>query len=112
MKKKLRIANRRRFVTVISALFFILGVVVSAALMLNVSSAEDSQAWVEVVVQEGDTVWAIAREHSVSSEDIRTKVHTIISENNLDGGHIYPGSKLLIPVISNYDNAQLQVSAY
>lgn len=98
MKRKLRIANRRRFITVVSALIFILGVLVSSAAMMMVASAEAPVVWKEVMVEEGDTLWAIAKTISSESEDLRLTVHTIIDENQLASATIHPGEILRIPV--------------
>ncbi len=45
MKRKLRIANKRRFITVISALIFVLGVIISSAAMMMVASADAPVIW-------------------------------------------------------------------
>lgn len=112
MKRRLRIANKRRFVTVISALVFIAGMLVSSILMLSVSSAVEPALCREVIVQQGDTLWAIAREHSAASEDLRIKVHAIIDINGLDGARIHPGDKLQVPVTVEAEPVSLQASGY
>jgi len=49
-------------------------------------------------VQEGDTVWTIARPIADDrEEDIRSVVYWISTDNNLDvDARIYPGQKLII----------------
>lgn len=112
MKRRLRIANKRRFITVISALIFVLGVLISSAAMMMVASADAPVAWQEITVNDGDTLWAIAGKISSESEDIRLKVHAIIEENNLKGANIYPGDTLRVPVSLPYSEEALQAANY
>lgn len=112
MKRRLRIVNRRRFITVVSALVFILGVLASSAALMLVASAEAPVMWSEVVVQEGDTLWAIANAISCESEDIRLKVHLIIDENELASATIHPGDTLRVPVSTDYSQESLQAANY
>lgn len=112
MKRRLRIANRRRFITVISALIFILGVVLSTASLMMVASADAPVIWKEIIVEEGDTLWAIAKTISCESEDIRLKVHAIIDENKLAGATIHPGETLRVPISEPYPQESLQASNY
>lgn len=112
MKRKLRIANGRRFITVISALIFILGVLLSSATLMMVASAEAPVLWTEVVVEEGDTLWAIAKAISDESEDIRLKVHTIIDENKLTSATIHAGDTLRVPSYESYPQDALQAATY
>lgn len=112
MKRRLRVANRRRFITVVSALIFILGVLVSSAALMMVASADAPVIWKEVIVEEGDTLWAIAKTISCESEDIRLKVHDIIEENQLTSATIHPGETLRIPVSAPYTPQSLQAANY
>ncbi len=112
MKRKLRIANKRRFITVISALIFVLGVIISSAAMMMVASADAPVIWQEIMVNEGDTLWAIAEKSSSESEDIRLKIHAIIEENNLRGAIIFPGETLRVPVSVPYSEDSLQAVNY
>ncbi len=112
MKRRLRIANKRRFITVISAMIFILGVVLSTAAFMLVASAEAPVVWKEVIVEEGDTLWAIAKTISCESEDIRLKVHAIIDENSLMGATIHPGETIRVPVSAPAVQPFLQASNY
>jgi LysM repeat protein len=50
-----------------------------------------------VVVEEGDTLWNIARNYAAPKEDIMEKVAAIRQLNRLSGAAVYPGQRLLIP---------------
>lgn len=52
---------------------------------------------VDYTVAPGDTLWAIAAEHSAPWEDPRPKVEAIREANNLSGYDIYPGMSLKLP---------------
>lgn len=51
---------------------------------------------VHVVVQEGDTLWAIAKEHNPGM-DIRRYIYLIEKTNGLSSPIIFPGQVLVIP---------------
>lgn len=113
MKRRLRIANRRRFITVVSALIFILGFALSSAALMLVTTADAPVVWQEIMVEEGDTLWAIAKTISSESEDIRLKIHDIMDENSLVSATIHPGETLRIPVTASYHTPEvLQASTY
>lgn len=112
MKRRLRIADKRRFVTVISALVFVIGMLVSSMMMLSFASAEEPVVCREVIVQGGDTLWSIARDFSSDHEDVRLKVHAIIDINGLNDAMIHPGDKLQVPVTGDAEAVTLQASGY
>ncbi|HEX3033097.1 MAG TPA: LysM peptidoglycan-binding domain-containing protein [Bacillota bacterium] len=49
-----------------------------------------------VIVQDGDTLWKIARETGIN-EDLRDVIIRIRQLNNLDRSVIHPGQRLLVP---------------
>ncbi len=50
-----------------------------------------------VVVQPGDTLWSIAREHMGQEGDPRRLIYEIGRLNGLQSSLIYPGQTLLLP---------------
>ena len=54
-----------------------------------------------VVVQPGDTLWGIAREHGPAREDVRSIVYRIKQASRLDTSLIHPGDVLLVPQDGN-----------
>ena len=49
------------------------------------------------VVQQGDTLWAVAQGAYDDDVDIRRAVHEIKRLNDLDGSMLFPGQALLLP---------------
>lgn len=90
MSKK-RTMKRRRTVTIL--------VLVIMSFMVNFAFAkQDYKETVEVIVKSGDSLWGIASKNNPGEKDIRKLVYEIIEINDLDGGKIYAGQELLIPV--------------
>lgn len=52
---------------------------------------------IDYVVDDGDTLWAIASIHTGSGDDIRTTIAAIMELNELEGATIHPGQLLRIP---------------
>jgi LysM repeat protein len=76
----------------------------SVAFILS-NHSENQEKYTKVTVSEGDSLWKISQQyagqHSLSSGQF---VNWVKKHNNIDGDHIYPGEKILIPV-SNSDSA-------
>lgn len=54
-----------------------------------------------VIVQEGDTLWDIAKNAVGEKVDVRQSIREIITENNLDGANIHPGMTLKVKVVKH-----------
>lgn len=61
------------------------------------SAAADSQAQLTYVVQPGDSLWSIARQHSTPRQDVRLVVYQLQQINKLVSPIIQPGQCLVIP---------------
>jgi hypothetical protein len=81
---------------VVAGLAFLLGQ--SAAHSAAVQQAYDAVELEEVTVHQGDTLGAIAEEHSVDGVTSEELVRLIEQENGLDGASIVPGQHLMVPV--------------
>jgi len=77
------------------ALVLIVAVALSFALA-KVVLGGGSQADITVVVQPGDTLWAIAAAH-YPSDDVRSRVDDIERANSLQGPVIQAGETLRLP---------------
>ena len=53
----------------------------------------------EIIVQQGDTLWNIAKDAVGETEDVRQTVSEIIRKNNLHNGIIHPGMTLKIRAV-------------
>ncbi len=96
-KTKLKIVNKARFTVFCLVLMGLLSYGVSSA--VNYASATNTPDTVLIFVQEGDTLWDIAREHSAGGRDIRRLVDEIKVYNGLENAVIRAGDKLEIPLI-------------
>ena len=62
----------------------------------NAFSADESVQMVEVVVQQGDTLWDIAARHT-AGRDLRRVVWEMRQVNSLEDVNIHPGQILYVP---------------
>lgn len=61
-------------------------------------SEGQSSEYRQVVVQPGDTLWDLAREHGPEGADLRRTVYEIRTLNGLVDAQIHPGQHLLLPI--------------
>lgn len=54
-----------------------------------------------VLVQEGDTLWGIAKDAVGEKVDVRHTIRDIIADNNLDGANIQPGMTLKVKAVKH-----------
>ena len=74
----------------------LVAVVALSLVLAKVALGGGSQADVTVVVQPGDTLWAIAAAH-YPSDDVRSRVDDIERANGLQGPVIQAGETLRLP---------------
>lgn len=53
----------------------------------------------EVIVQNGDTLWSIAKDAVGETEDVRQTIREIMTTNKLQDGTIHPGMTLKVRAI-------------
>lgn len=53
----------------------------------------------EVIVQNGDTLWTIAKDAVGETEDVRQTIREIMTANKLQDGNIHPGMMLKVRAI-------------
>lgn len=100
--KKYRIVNKYRFTFSIMLITMVL--VSMGSLLMGAYDSEGAEIieYIEVEVETGDTVWAIAKTindtYLDNSEDIRLVAYAISKENNLEDYRIYPGQTILVPI--------------
>nr|DAW27613.1 MAG TPA: LysM domain [Caudoviricetes sp.] len=57
---------------------------------------EPSKEEIEYVVQEGDTLWSIAAEHTSNEDNILSEIHYIKQKNYLNSAELTVGQKIKI----------------
>ena len=65
---------------------------------LNRADGLTEQQYLQIQVEPGDTLWAIAEEYMPDSMDRRESVHLISQVNDTSASELYPGQILDIPV--------------
>lgn len=91
---------RLRFVTFLLLLVFITAFAVSSIVIAkepNDDSIKDETTYVEITVQEGDTLWNLAKPYYDGKSDYRKFIHEIRKLNDLEEGVIFPGQIIIIP---------------
>lgn len=88
--KRLRIVNKKRFITSISMIIII---IIS---IFNCVSANKVVEYQEYIVVQGDTLWSIASENKKDGQDIREYIYELRQLNNLEDCVIYPNQVIKI----------------
>ncbi|WP_203362472.1 LysM peptidoglycan-binding domain-containing protein [Bacillus sp. REN10] len=90
-------------------LFIVVTVVAGAILIFNIG--EESDPYLEVVVQEGDSLWTIAEKyHKINGMKQEDFIIWVQTENELHTARIQPGDVLVLPLSSahsTYSDHQL-----
>ncbi len=82
MKRKLIIVSPVRFfISICIMVGLIVGIIIAS---LNQAQAETYNSYKEIEIEEGDTLWEIAAEHTDNNKDIRE-------------GNIAAGDKIVVP---------------
>lgn len=88
--KKLRIVNKKRFVTSISILIVI---IIS---IFNCVFATKTVEYENYTVAQGDTLWSIASENKKVGQDVREYIYELREVNNMNDCLIYPNQVIKI----------------
>ncbi|OCA83742.1 cell division suppressor protein YneA [Pseudobacillus wudalianchiensis] len=94
--------------------FFVLlfmTVTIIAGIMLIFSVSEDQIPYKEITVQEGDSLWSIAKEYN-SGQEMKEEdfIMWVQKENRLHSVKILPGDTLVIPIVSHSSHTGGQVA--
>lgn len=95
MKRKLIIVSPVRFLISICIMVgLIVGIIIAS---LNQAQAEAYNSYKEIEIEEGDTLWEIAAEHTDNNKDIREVIYDICKLNDIKAGNIAAGDKIVVP---------------
>ncbi len=93
-----RIKNKFRFT--LFAIILMLGLAFSfnSLLGLDKASGAEPQEYIQVKVEPGDTLWALAARYAPENADLRMYIYQICEINNISADTLYAGSYITIPV--------------
>ena len=95
MKRKLIIVSSVRFfISICIMVGLIVGIIIAS---LNQAQAETYNSYKEIEIEEGDTLWEIAAEHTDNNKDIREVIYDICKLNDIKAGNIAAGDKIVVP---------------
>lgn len=100
-RKKYRIKSRVRFTMfIICSMILVLLITAATTTILGFNDADgmSKQQYIQVQVEPGDTLWAIADRYMPSDMDRRESVYIISTANNTNASELQPGQILDIPV--------------
>ena len=97
MERRFRQRERLRWKRAIMLALVALVLICSPLFAWSVSRPNSVVPVARVIVQQGDTLWSIAREYGPAREDVRRIVYRIKQANRLDTSLIHPGDVLLVP---------------
>ncbi len=95
--RRYRIKNKFRFTlfAVILMLGFAFGV--NSFLGLDKASGAEPREYIQVKVQPGDTLWALAVKYGPENADLRALIYQICELNGISADTLYAGSYIRIP---------------
>lgn len=95
-RRKIKVVNKRRLSIFISILL----VITYPAIMLAMEKPAKSknESFINVYIEQGDTLWDIAKENLPPKTDIRNFVHQIKLANDLDSALIREGDSIIVPL--------------
>ncbi|MCL1982464.1 MAG: LysM peptidoglycan-binding domain-containing protein [Clostridiales bacterium] len=96
--KKYRIKSSGRFTLFAAAIIVLLILISNALLGLGSASSMTEQAYIEITVQHGDTLWNIAKTYMPSSIDTRKLVYELCQLNGIAAHELKAGQVLVIPI--------------
>ena len=94
-KKRIRLVNKRRFITVIMTCLLVL--FTSVSVIISASSIDKPIRYSNFVVQKGDTLWSIAKQNVPKSMDIREYIIEIEKVNPINNSFLAEGQEIILP---------------
>lgn len=100
-KKSSKCSKRKTFKTYWNRVAMVAMVPIMAVALYNITFPSNVVEFEEreVIVQNGDTLWTIAKDAVGETEDVRQTIKEIMTTNKLQDGTIHPGMTLKVRVI-------------
>lgn len=95
--KKYRISNKVRFTAFVAITLVALVFIVSGVFGFNMAAGASTQQYIQVEVQSGDTLWALAQEYGPTDMDVRNVIYEICRLNGITAAELQAGQYLTIP---------------
>ncbi len=95
--KHYRIVNKARFICFALVVSLTVCFVIAGVLNKSEAKTKRDMRYTEVTVEEGDTLWELAKIYGSGEKDLREVIYDICTLNGIKAGDIQPGQTLLIP---------------
>ena len=92
-----RIINRGRFICFVLAVILIFCFVIMGILNSSAAKEKVDMRYIKVEIEEGDTLWALAKVYGSEDKDIREIVYDICKINGIKASDLRPGQIIMIP---------------
>lgn len=83
--------------------FFVLFILCLSFTIIGVNNLEKEEAYVEVTVSEGDSLWALAHHHA-DNRPVNEWIEDVMKMNDLTTSTIHPGTELRLPTLLKLRN--------
>jgi len=96
--KRYKVKSGGRFTLFVVFTMIFIVMVLNMILGLNSASSLTQQEYIEITIQDGDTLWNIAREYMPDNKDVRRAVHTLCNINQISAHELKAGQILIVPI--------------
>lgn len=100
MKRRFRVVSKVRFTTfiVLATLIFML---LLRGIMSNATAQTYDKTFIQVEVEENDTLWNMSQEFISDDVNIRKYIHEVCEINEIKAGDIKAGDLLIFPILDS-----------